>query len=169
MQKKIAEIAFISNETKRVWIGDPCYVIPDELWDSVCDQTFKGEREVGFKIEFTFEQLSEENLPHEFIQNCQGKNASELVFLQCGTAYGDGVFDSNSGFEYDVDSGCLAIIPDYLVDSQKDTDLGHWFEITRPGEKSNKIALVTDGAGEFRFYISDDIIETIFTGDESDS
>ena len=58
MQKKIAEVAFISKETKRVWIGDPCYVIPDELWDSVCDQTFEGRKEVGFKIEFTFENES---------------------------------------------------------------------------------------------------------------
>jgi hypothetical protein len=33
MQNKINET--IKTNTKKVWIGDPCYVIQDELWDDV--------------------------------------------------------------------------------------------------------------------------------------
>ena len=120
MQNKITEIAIIGKETERVWIGDPCYVIPDELWDSVCEQIFKGGgREVGFKIRFTFDQILNASISQEILQKCRVRDDSELVFLQCGTAYGDGTFDSNTGFSYGVDAGCLAIIPEYLVDHQK--------------------------------------------------
>ena len=152
MQNKINET--IKTNTKRVWIGDPCYVIQDELWDDVCYQIFKGgHKEVGFVITVKY-------------------NGQELSFIMCGTAYGDGCFNSQSGFEYGVDCGSLGIIPEELIHKGKhsmddlysgtDSELGQFFEI-----ENDNISLQTDGKGTFNFFDGSKLIETIWTaGDE---
>jgi len=139
MQNEINET--IKTNTKKVWIGDPCYVIQDKLWDDVCEQIFKGgQKEVGFVITLNYK-------------------GNELSFIQCGTAYGDGCFDSQSGFEYGVDAGCLAIVPEELVDEENNIDdLGKIFEI-----ETDNISLKTDGKGTFYFYDGTKLIETIWT------
>jgi len=143
MQNKINET--IKTNTKRVWIGDPCYVIQDELWDDVCKQIYKnGNKEVGHVITVNY-------------------NGKDLSFIQCGTAYGDGCFNSQSGFEYGVDSGCLAILPEELIheDYNLDDTLGFLFEI-----ETDNISLQTDGKGTFIFKDGLKVIETIWTGGE---
>jgi hypothetical protein len=143
MQNKINET--IKTNTKRVWIGDPCYVIQDELWDDVCFQVFKGgHKEVGFVITVKYE-------------------GQELTFIMCGTEYGDGVYNSQSGFEYGVDCGSLGIIPEELIhkDYNLDDSLGQSFEI-----ESENISLETDGNGTFIFKNGNKVIETIWTGSE---
>jgi hypothetical protein len=145
MQNKINET--IKTESKRVWIGDPCYVIQDELWDDVRAQIFKnGNKEVG----------------HVITVNYEGK---DLSFIQCGTFYGDDCYPSNSGFEYGVDAGCLAIVPEELIhhDSNHDDELGKYFDI-----ESGSISLQTDGKGTFVFSDGEKVIETIWTNGEED-
>jgi len=149
IQNKINET--IKTNTKRVWIGDPCYVIQDELWDDVCYQIFKGgHKETGFVITVKY-------------------NGQELSFIMCGTAYGDGVFNSQSGFEYSVDCGSLGIVPEELIHKDKleeneiycgtDSELGKMFEI-----ENDNISLQTDGKGTFIFSDGDKVIEKIWTG-----
>jgi hypothetical protein len=145
MQNKINET--IKTNSKKVWIGDPCYVIQDELWDDVCAQIFKdSEKEVGHVITVNY-------------------NGNELSFIQCGTAYGDGCFNSQTGFEYGVDAGCLAIVPEELIheDCNLDDSLGQYFEI----ETAN-ISLQTDGKGTFTFYDGTKVLEIIWTAGEED-
>jgi len=170
MQEKITETAK-STHFKRVWIGDPCYVIPDQLWDKVCAKTYTDGRETGFKIAFSFEDFIEAGVNIKTVSKLQKMVDSEdLVFLQCGTAYGDGRYQSISGFPYGVDSGSLGIVPDYLVseeaiESGDDERLGKYFELEHPGS----ISLITDGNGEFRFLDEkSSIIEMIYTGDFED-
>ena len=145
MQNKINET--IKTNSERVWIGDPCYVLQDELWDDVCEQIFKGgHKEVGHVITVNY-------------------NGTEISFIQCGTAYGDGCFNSNTGFEYGVDAGCLAIVPEELIheDYNLDDSLGNYFEI-----ETDNISLQTDGKGTFTFSDGTKVIEIIWTGGEED-
>jgi len=144
MQNKINET--IKTNTKKVWIGDPCYVLQDELWDDVCDQIFKGGKETG----------------HVITVNYKG---NDLSFIQCGTAYGDGCFSSQTGFEYGVDAGILAIVPEELIhdDYNLDDSLGKLFEI-----ETDNISLQTDGKGTFVFFDGTKVIETIWTGGEGE-
>jgi len=67
-----------------------------------------------------------------------------------------------SGFDYGVDAGCLAIVPDYLIDPEKMEEakrLGKFFDAL------DYIALLTDGNGTFTFYDASGPLEIIETGD----
>lgn len=159
MQNEINEK--IEHEGKiKVWIGDPCYVISDQIWDKVCEQIFAGtEREVNQIIGFDFGDLRRAGVSDAVLDNCAGR---KCAFIQCGTMYGDGVYQSMSGFGYGVDAGCLAIVPDYLIDPEKMEKaerLGKFFEAT------DYIALLTDGNGTFTFYDATGPLEIIETGD----
>jgi hypothetical protein len=160
MQNRIDEKIEL-GEKIRVWIGDPCYVIPDEMWKSVCDQIFAGtEREVNHVIKFEFRDLREAGVSGAMLDSCACR---KLAFVQCGTDYGDGEYPSDSGFCYGVDAGCLAAVPDYLIDPKKmerAERLGKFFDAV------DYIALRTDGNGEFVFYDAMGILEIIETGDE---
>jgi len=144
----------------RVWIGDPCYVIPDILWDSVCEQIYAGtNQEKNQIIKFEPNDLRKPELLQEMVNNCSCK---VLEFIQCGTMYGDGVFVGVKGFGYGVDAGCLAIVPDYLIDPEKRKDaerLGQYFEA------QGFIGLRTEGEGELVFYDENGSLEIINTGD----
>lgn len=148
-----------------VWIGDPCYVIPDELWDDVCDQ---GDG----VIEFDFYELQDIGyLPPSFMGACQRAGVDNLKFILYGTAYGDGDYNSKSGFQYGVDSGCLGIIPEHLIDPEKLSDAskhGKFFTIGKTtGIK--RIELQITNNGQFDFFLNGDncTCESIFTGDEN--
>jgi len=159
MQNEINEKIELCGKT-RVWIGDPCYVIPDQLWNNVCDQIFAGtEREVNQIIGFDFGDLRKAKVTDAMLDNCAGR---KCAFIQCGTMYGDGVYQSMSGFGYGVDAGCLAIVPDYLIDPEKmekAEQLGKFFDA------SDYIALLTDGKGMFTFYDAKGPLDIIETGD----
>ena len=164
MQKQIKE-EIKTNRVNRVWIGDPCYVIADGLWDGVVDQIYRGnQEEAGFKIEFTAQELLDTGVMDSV------NMALPLAFIQCGTMYGDGVYTSQSGFEYPVDAGCLAMIPDYLIHPDKyksAKELGKFFIIDNREDQFNAedgtLGLKTDGRGTFEFTHNDKVIETIYT------
>jgi len=159
MQNKIDEKIEIGGKI-RVWIGDPCYVIPKELWDNVCNQIFAGtQREVNQIINFEYLDLYTAKVHYMVLENCARR---KIAFIQCGTMYGDGVYQSASGFDYGVDAGCLAIVPDYLIEPEVMEEaerLGKFFDA------SECIGLRTGGEGTFVFYDANGIIETIYTGD----
>ena len=72
----------------RYWVGDLCYIMPDEAWREVCRFMGNGSE----PIEGVF-RLGE----HE-----------GAIF---GTAYGDGVYKDQLRNKYGVDSGTLGIFP----------------------------------------------------------
>ena len=66
------------------YMGDPCYVIDEDLWDKFCDVYFQGEGVFEFE--------------------------GHQVFA-VSTAYGDGSYTDNLGNEYGVDAGMIGLIP----------------------------------------------------------
>lgn len=71
------------------YIGDPCYVLPDEIYDEIWGEEYNF---IDGKI-----------------------TVNEFSFLVHGTAYGDGEYFDNIGTSYGVDSGTLSVIPFELI------------------------------------------------------
>jgi hypothetical protein len=160
MQNEINEKIELGGKI-RVWVGDPCYVIPDELWDEVCKQIFAGtNHEVNQVIKFEFRDLREAGVSDAMLDNCACR---KLAFIQCGTMYGDGVYQSMSDYNYGVDAGCLAAVPDYLIDPSK---IGEAERLGKFFDALDFIALLTDGKGIFTFYDANGPLEIIETGYE---
>lgn len=95
------------------YIGDLCYVIAE--WDEFCDITIKGE----------------ECLDGEF-EMSDGRR-----FATYGTAYGDGVYEDESGKEYSVDAGligCILVgdISKKIYGEMIDGNLGHFHTFETP-------------------------------------
>ena len=151
--QKIINVIINSEFVKKVWIGDPSYVIAEDLWDSVREQTKDGQED-GHTIEFTTRQCQAAGF-----ENVESK---PLLFLQCRTMSGDGVYDSKTGYMYGVDSGGLAVVPDYLISKENKKDAG---EFGQYFEVSGIVRLESSGTGIFTFFDGDKIIEEIFTDD----
>lgn len=85
----------------RYWVGDLCYVYPDEEWGQFCDADFG-------KTEHCIDK-----------DGAIGRYHGGYFFFVAGTAYGDGIYPlrkngqvlSNMG----VDAGLLALVPMELV------------------------------------------------------
>lgn len=80
----------ITAPSGKFWVGDPCYVLSDDVYYGIWDDKYHFE---DGKIDVD----------------------DKLSFLVHGTAYGDGSYPSSNGFDYGVDSGTLAVIPMDLV------------------------------------------------------
>ena len=99
---KIHTIVDFSDE-EGVYFGDPCYVYPDERWESFCDANFAYERE------------------HNPDRHHIGKitEDSGKVWYGWSTAYGDGCYAlQRSGVtvaRLGVDAGMLSAIPMSLI------------------------------------------------------
>lgn len=77
----------------KYYIGDPCYVVSDDNWHNLLEETdyFRNEEQSyrGFRI------------------------------LAGDTAYGDGTYSDNYGREYPVDAGLIGIMPIDVIDNDK--------------------------------------------------
>lgn len=94
----------IKLEPGKYWIGDLCYVLNDDEWDEVCDQ-----------------------IHYRPIDTVLLKNGKVLYVMS--TAYGDGVYQSNTEKLYAVDSGTIGIIRYSDLSKFADTDeSGHVYE-----------------------------------------
>lgn len=80
----------ITSPSGKFYIGDPCYVLSDDVYYGIWDDKYNFE---------------------DGIIDC----GNGLSFLVHGTAYGDGGYQGTNGAEYGVDSGTLAVIPMDLV------------------------------------------------------
>ena len=95
LEFKPEETSYIDEQgSDLLWFGDPCYVVPNELWDSFCGFDSKNQVKVNYK-----------NLPCDF--------------FVWSTAYGDGCFDLKKNgdvvAELGVDAGMLSMIPMRLI------------------------------------------------------
>jgi len=88
----------------RYWVGDLCYIIDRENWNTVCK--FLGD---GSKM-------------REGVFDLLGRQGA--IF---GTAYGDGGYYDQEGNEYGVDSGTLGIFPAGVFSSPTESG-GHIFD-----------------------------------------
>lgn len=123
------------------WIGDPCYVVPDDHWGPLCDN---------------WQQFEKDNpeINHHYIARVEHEPTG-LCFYTWNTAYGDGTYrlfvDDKEVAQVCVDAGCLSAIPVLLLDHWKKQgiigeyeDLGHVVSADKlHGE------LVTEGGDTF--------------------
>lgn len=88
----------------KYYIGDPCYAIANEKWDSLIDNTG------CFGIE-----IKDKPLPNwsDGLYRYKG-----YTCFASGTAHGDGVYISKIG-RHPVDAGLLGIIPSEAVDKKE--------------------------------------------------
>ena len=107
------------------WFGDPCYVVPGELWSVFCDawQSYDKahEEDEDFKQHYVAETHDEE---------------TGIGFYSWSTAYGDGSYklfvNDKCVANLGVDAGTLSAIPMKLINHWKEQgkigdyhDLGH--------------------------------------------
>ena len=115
----------------RYYIGDLCYVMHPE-WDECCELFFPANHPPrGVEGEFTLKD---------------GRR-----FASFSTAYGDGMYSSNTGSEHVVDSGSIGCIR--VEDIRDDTDnniqaLGAIVEFTTPFEVSANNGILRFGQVE---------------------
>ena len=85
---------------KGFYVGDPCYVLGDEIYYGVW----------GHDYEF---------------QECVVKDpVTGMRFAVSGTLYGDGGYRGSDGKVFGVDSGTIAVVPLELVEKKDGIDLG---------------------------------------------
>lgn len=109
----------IMKDPDGIWFGDPCYVVPDNLWSTWCDKCH------------SYERLDPE-LPRCYIAECRSEHHT---FYTWSTAHGDGCYDlfvdDNRVASLGVDAGVLSAIPMSLIkkwhaETPADVDqLGH--------------------------------------------
>lgn len=94
------------------FIGDPCYAVPDELWDDILAETgYLG----------LFESSETMNKPGG---GYDGPRCGVFEFrghfiLASNTKYGDGSYMGDDGIEYCVDAGIIGATPIELMDFKK--------------------------------------------------
>ena len=98
------------------WFGDPCYVMPSDMWDVWCNRYVQYEKD-------------NPDLPRCYIVQCHDQETG-YDFYTWNTAYGDGCFplfvDDNQVASLGVDAGTLSAIPMSLIH--------HWNKNGRLGE-----------------------------------
>lgn len=88
------------------YIGDPCYVIPDDDWDELIDNT-------GC---FGLHSETKDRKPITNWDDGVFYWNGEKCFAS-GTAYGDGCYSSNIQVNFGVDAGLIGIIPVKVISS----------------------------------------------------
>ena len=98
----------IESKVGKFYIGDPCYVLDDNIYFDIWDKKFNFE---------------------DGRVDCN----DGLSFLVHGTAYGDGEYYDENGNVYGVDSGTIAIIPIELVGKTSGLQKGNVFSGDKAG------------------------------------
>ena len=122
--EKLNEKDSVINASTDFWIGDPCYVVPDDQWTAFCDNMFAYEKRDENK-----------DLPRCYISRVEHEETG-YVFHTWSTAYGDGSYhlmiNNDTVSTLCVDAGTLSVIPVGLIEHWKKQgeignyeDLGH--------------------------------------------
>ena len=114
-----------ANNTKEMWVGDPCYIIDDDQWADVLDYT------LYFNLFPSREAMSKGH--HKY----NPRNKQNGVFtlkdgVTCavsGTAYGDGCYPDDEGRHYGVDAGMLGIFPAEYAARTGNSRFGHFITV----------------------------------------
>lgn len=81
------EVEHITLPAGDYFIGDPCYVIPDDIWSEIHGSTYGEVMTDGIR------------------------------WVINSTHSGDGVYKGSNGYSYSVDAGTLGMVPASLCDS----------------------------------------------------
>ena len=105
------------------WVGDPCYVVPEQYWDSLCANWSAYDKK----------HQDDEDYKHHYVAEVQDEDAG-LCFHLWSTAYGDGCYplhiNDNKVAELGVDAGTLSVIPMSLIEHwQKRGLIGEYLEM----------------------------------------
>lgn len=135
----------------KYFIGDPCYVIRDEDWSDILDETR------FFGLYATEKAMMEDDYSAKDEQNGIFKYKGHKLAAS-STAYGDGEYHSNVGTKFSVDAGLLAAVPMALVD------------MTAYGDTLEKLGAFVEMEEDFDVDYNDGVITfghiEIYTGDE---
>lgn len=71
----------------KYYLGDPCYSVPDDEWDSLLGSC------------------------NYFLDSAVGTCPNGLKVLSFGTAFGDGCYSDNTGRLFPVDAGMIGLTP----------------------------------------------------------
>ena len=95
-----------TNNTKEMWVGDPCYIIDMSQWADVLDYTRY------FNLFSSKEAMGKgEGYNPKDKQNGVFTLKDGVTCAVSTTAYGDGYYPDDEGRHYGVDAGMLGIFP----------------------------------------------------------
>lgn len=126
--EKLHDRDSVINAVEDFWIGDPCYVVPDELWGPFCNNWSDYEKQHN-------DNPDNQDLPRCYVATVEHESTG-LVWYCWSTAYGDGTYrlfiKDQEVARLGVDAGTLSAIPMPLIEHWKQTgkiskyeDLGH--------------------------------------------
>ena len=92
------------------YLGDPCYAVPEEMWDEYCEKSYP------------------DNINHVPVVTF---DTGETVYV-FSTCYGDGCYRGSDGYEYGVDAGIIGLVPEALARREGCWDLGTKIVLDRP-------------------------------------
>lgn len=124
------------QESDHVWfapgtyyIGDPCYVIPNDEWMEYLD---------------TYPKYPPPDPGYGWIDGI-AVNYKGHKCWHSGTAYGDGSYHDNEGCEYGVDAGIIGIIPLAVCDPKQVEDI-----------ETNGLGRIVKFPNRFKVYVEAD-------------
>ena len=90
------------------WFGDPCYVVPDHMWEPFCDAWQEYDKQ--------FED--QENFDRHYVAEVHDEETG-IGFYSWSTAWGDGTYklfvNNTNVADLPVDAGTLSAIPMKLI------------------------------------------------------
>jgi hypothetical protein len=104
----------VINASTDCWVGDPCYVVPDECWGELCNNWSAYDDKHEHDPEHT----------HHYVAQAQDKLTGEKFHLW-NTAHGDGSYplmvNDVKVADLSVDAGTLSVIPMTLIEHWNST------------------------------------------------
>lgn len=129
------------GEKLTVVIGDPCYVLDKDIYENCWGPDYED----GI--------ITDDN---------------NIIGFVHGTAFGDGSYDSMSGKTYGVDAGALGIFDSSyckdLNELRNDDDV----KVIDVDDADSHTIKLSYEDGTFTFYIDNDNVEEIYTGDSQE-
>lgn len=104
------------------WVGDPCYVVPEQHWDVLCTNWSAYDKQHQYDTDYK----------HHYVALAQDEESGSCFHLW-STAYGDGCYplfvNDNQVAKLGVDAGVLSVIPMSLIEHwQKQGLCGDYLE-----------------------------------------
>lgn len=116
---KLTQTHVTGDDQAGFWFGDPCYVVPEDLWIPFCDawQAYDKRHE------------NDEDFKHHYVAETHDEETG-VGFYSWSTAHGDGSYDLIVNYKVvarlGVDAGTLSAIPMKLIN--------HWKQQGRIGQ-----------------------------------